>query len=233
MVDNPHEAAAFARIAGGVLVNLGTPYDNTVVAMEGAVSAATDHGTPWVLDPVAAGALEWRTKVALDLLALGRPAVIRGNASEVLALTGGAGGKGVDSAHTPESAADAARALAGEHRTFVAGSGPRDHLTHGKPPRRVPNGPQGPTPVTRGGSAPPRSPRPGPPPPPPPRPPASSASTTATSGSPGCRGWAAPSGRWGPPSPPSSRPRCSAPPRRRPRSRSRPSPPRGPAAAPA
>ena len=131
MVDNPRRGRRRSpRIAGGVLVNLGTPYDDTVVAMERAVTAATDHGTPWVLDPVAAGALEWRTKVALDLLALGRPAVIRGNASEVLALTGGAGGKGVDSAHTPESALDAARALAVEHRTVVAVSGP------GRPPHR-------------------------------------------------------------------------------------------------
>src|SRR4051812_49870001 len=140
MVDNPHEAAAFARIAGGVLVNLGTPYDDTVVAMEGAVSAATDHGTPWVLDPVAAGALEWRTKVALDLLALGRPAVIRGNASEVLALTGGAGGKGVDSAPTPESAADAPPAPAGGHPPRGAGRRPPrpPPPRHPPPPRPQP-----------------------------------------------------------------------------------------------
>ena len=65
MVDNPREAAAFARVAGGVLVNLGTPYDDTALAMEQAVAAAADHGTPWVLDPVAAGALQWRTTLAL------------------------------------------------------------------------------------------------------------------------------------------------------------------------
>ena len=140
MVDNPHEAAAFARIAGAVLVNLGTPYDDTALAMEQAVAAAAAHGTPWVLDPVAAGALQWRTTLALDLLALGRPAVIRGNASEILALTGGAGGKGVDSAHTPEAALDAARALALEHHTVVAVSGPVDHLTDGERVVRVHNG---------------------------------------------------------------------------------------------
>ena len=78
--------------------------------------------------------------MARDLLALGRPAVIRGNASEVLALTGGAGGKGVDSAHTPEAALDAARALALEHRTVVAVSGPVDHLTDGDRVVRVHNG---------------------------------------------------------------------------------------------
>src|SRR6478672_6706157 len=53
MVDNPEEAGAFAAIAGGVLVNLGTPYAETVIAMERAVAAANGAGTPWVLDPVA------------------------------------------------------------------------------------------------------------------------------------------------------------------------------------
>lgn len=40
MVDNPAEAEPFARIAGAVLVNLGTPYPDTVEGMVGAVSGA-------------------------------------------------------------------------------------------------------------------------------------------------------------------------------------------------
>src|SRR6476620_5749607 len=82
MVDNPEEAGPFAAIAGSVLINLGTPYAETVAAMDRAVAAATEAGTPWVLDPVAAGALAWRTEIAGKLLAAG-PTVLRGNASEV------------------------------------------------------------------------------------------------------------------------------------------------------
>src|SRR6478736_9763518 len=78
MVDNPEEAGPFAAIAGGVLVNLGTPYAETVSAMELAVASAKEAGTPWVLDPVAAGALGWRTGIARTLLAQ-RPTVVRGN----------------------------------------------------------------------------------------------------------------------------------------------------------
>src|SRR6476620_4479416 len=103
MGDNPEEGGPFAAIAGGVLVNLGTPYAVTVNAMELAVASAGTAGTPWVLDPVAAGALAWRTGIARTLLAQ-RPTVVRGNASEVMALTGGAGGKGVESVDTPEAA---------------------------------------------------------------------------------------------------------------------------------
>ena len=139
MVDNPEEAGAFARIAGGVLINLGTPYADTAAAMEQAVAAANDAGTPWVLDPVAAGALGWRTEIARKLLA-DSPTVLRGNASEVMALTGGAGGKGVDSVDTPEAALDAAVELAGLHGTVVAISGPVDHLTDGSRVVRIANG---------------------------------------------------------------------------------------------
>src|SRR5512135_1463626 len=37
MVDNPREAGDFAGIAGGVLVNVGTPYEETAGAMRAAV----------------------------------------------------------------------------------------------------------------------------------------------------------------------------------------------------
>lgn len=140
MVDNPNEAADFAAIAGGVLVNLGTPYDDTASAMRAAVSAATAVGTPWVLDPVAAGAVRWRTDVALELLEIAPPRVIRGNASEVLALAGGAGGKGVDSLDSPDAALDTAKRLARRYGTTVAVSGPVDHITDGSRVVRVSNG---------------------------------------------------------------------------------------------
>jgi hydroxyethylthiazole kinase len=139
MVDNPEEAGAFAAIAGGLLVNLGTPYAETATAMELAVTSAKEAGTPWVLDPVAAGALGWRTEIARKLLSQ-EPTVLRGNASEVMALTGGAGGKGVESVDSPEAALSAAKELAALHGTVVAVSGPVDHLTDGNRVVLVSNG---------------------------------------------------------------------------------------------
>jgi hydroxyethylthiazole kinase len=94
MVDNPSEASPFAAAADALLINLGTPYHDTAEAMIAAVTTATANATPWVLDPVAVGPLAWRTELALTLLEVGSPAMIRGNASEILALGGGAGGKG-------------------------------------------------------------------------------------------------------------------------------------------
>jgi hydroxyethylthiazole kinase len=140
MVDNPHEAGDFAAIANGVLINLGTPYDDTSAAMSTAVASATSSGTPWVLDPVAAGALAWRTRLAFELLELGAPRIIRGNASEILALAGGAGGKGVDSVDSPEAALEVAQDLARRYHTTVAVSGAVDHLTDGERVVRIANG---------------------------------------------------------------------------------------------
>jgi hydroxyethylthiazole kinase len=153
MVDNPHESGEFAVIAGGVLVNLGTPYDDTAEAMHLAIAGAKRSGTPWVLDPVAAGALGWRTGLAQQLLNEARPTIIRGNASEILALAGGTGGRGVDSVDSPEAAAQVAKDLADRQRCVVAVSGPTDHITDGTRMVLLSNGHQWLTRVTGVGCA--------------------------------------------------------------------------------
>lgn len=140
MVDNPHEARIFAGVASGVLVNLGTPQEQTVEAMFEAVEGAAEAGTPWVLDPVAAGGLSWRTQKAHELMAAAPPRILRGNASEILGLVGGAGGHGVDSIEGPQDALDAARELASTHGCTVAVSGAIDHLTDGERLVRIRNG---------------------------------------------------------------------------------------------
>ncbi|UXN22061.1 hydroxyethylthiazole kinase [Curtobacterium flaccumfaciens] len=118
MVDVATEAGPFARVADALLVNTGTPHAEPRVAALEAVHAARDAGTPWVLDPVAVGSLPVRTALARDLLAL-HPTVLRGNASEVLALLGdSAGGRGVDSTVGTEDARVAS--VAASDRRLVA-----------------------------------------------------------------------------------------------------------------
>ena len=87
MVDIVGEAGPFARLTGGLLVNLGTPIPEQRAASEEAVAAANDAGTPWVLDPVAIGSLPIRTALA-EKLAARAPFAIRGNASEILGWQG-------------------------------------------------------------------------------------------------------------------------------------------------
>jgi len=153
MVDIPGEAGPFARVASGLLVNLGTPTTEQRDAMLEAVTAANDAATPWVLDPVAIGFLPVRTPLAFALRDL-RPTVVRGNASEIIALAGGgSGGRGVDSADHVDAALAAATALAGETGGVIAVSGPVDVVTDGRELVRIANGHPLLTRVTGGGCA--------------------------------------------------------------------------------
>lgn len=139
MVDNPREAGEFAAVADGVLVNLGTPQQDTVEAMRVAVAAAGAAGTPWVLDPVAVGGLSWRTSLAPELLELSPATIVRGNASEIIAVAGGSGGRGVDAVDRPEQAVEAAEELSSTGPA-VAVSGAVDHVLKGDRLVRVGNG---------------------------------------------------------------------------------------------
>ncbi|MBS1905779.1 MAG: hydroxyethylthiazole kinase [Actinobacteria bacterium] len=153
MVDITGEAGMFAALSSGLLVNLGTPTPEQRAASLEAVGGARTAGTPWVLDPVAVGALPVRTALAQDLLAL-RPTVIRGNASEILALAGRSqGGRGVDALDATEAAADAARELARSTGGAVAVSGPVDLLVDADHEIRIANGHVLLTRVTGGGCA--------------------------------------------------------------------------------
>lgn len=153
MVDVPGEAAAFAGVASAVLINLGTPHAEQRRAMLQAARSARAAGTPWVLDPVAVGGLELRTRFAAKLLAE-QPTVIRGNASEILALAGsGAGGRGVDATHDVEAALVPASHLAAATPSIVAVSGPQDLVTDSSRSVRIHGGDALLTRITGGGCA--------------------------------------------------------------------------------
>ena len=87
------------------------------------------------------GATVFRRETAQALVAQS-PRIIRGNASEILALAeGSAGGKGVDSTAGTEAAARCARAaLAAATGAVVAVTGAVDLVTDGKRTLRVANG---------------------------------------------------------------------------------------------
>lgn len=132
MVVDPDEAAQFSAIADAVLVNVGTLTHSRSAAMLAAVLAAGKAQRAWTLDPVAIGALTFRTEFCQQLLEH-RPAAIRGNASEIMALARqAASGRGVDSLHDSALALDAARLLASTTGAIVAVTGETDYVTDGE-----------------------------------------------------------------------------------------------------
>jgi hydroxyethylthiazole kinase len=141
MVHAEEEVEDFIAIARSLVINIGTLSPPWVAAMQRAAARARALGRPWVLDPVGAGATPYRTRTALELIEL-HPIVIRGNASEILALAGAAAGptKGVDSTHGADEAVHAARQLAQASGAVVAVTGAIDRITDGERWREVSNG---------------------------------------------------------------------------------------------
>jgi hydroxyethylthiazole kinase len=132
MVHAAEEVAEFVAIADALVINIGTLSTPWIGAMHLAAAEAAASDKPWVLDPVGAGATSLRTDTATALLAH-RPAVIRGNGSEILALAGGIGAtRGVDSTAGSDAALDAARRLAAGTGAVVAVTGAIDHVTDGE-----------------------------------------------------------------------------------------------------
>ncbi len=132
MGDNPSEVEQMAAIARGVYLNTGL-HETQVVSLEAAIRAIKHLDKPAVLDPVGVGATKYRTDRVRWLLESTRFSAVRGNASEIRALSGGGSNtRGVDSIDSSESALGAASALAASNGLVVAVSGERDLVTDGE-----------------------------------------------------------------------------------------------------
>ena len=140
MTETLHEAPVLTTIADALLINLGTLSTDALEGIPATVAAAVEAGHPWVLDPTAIGVAPVRTPLARELLE-SHPTVVRGNASEVLALAGaGSGGRGADSSATPDMASDAAEVVAHHTGGTVTVSGSRDLIFDGVHQTRVDRG---------------------------------------------------------------------------------------------
>ncbi len=97
MSDDIMEAEDITSICGGLNINIGTLNQRTIPAMLAAGKKAGELGHPVVLDPVGAGASPLRTNTAKDILHKTPVTTVRGNISEIKALTiGSSSTKGVD-----------------------------------------------------------------------------------------------------------------------------------------
>ena len=132
MSDATEETADMVSIANSLVVNIGTLTKRTVMTMKSAVSHAGTVNTPWVLDPVGAAATRFRLDTSRLLLEY-RPAVVRGNGSEIMALCGEhAGARGVDSLAVSSSLKQQAVQAAKHFKTVIAITGAVDIITDGE-----------------------------------------------------------------------------------------------------
>jgi hydroxyethylthiazole kinase len=128
-------------IAAALVINIGTLSEPWVAAMAKAAAAAAAKGIPIVYDPVGVGATPYRTRVFRGLIEAARPTIIRGNASEIMAVADDlAKTRGVDSAAAAEAALESARRLAVRFGCTVCVSGETDHVIDKKGAALIRNG---------------------------------------------------------------------------------------------
>jgi hydroxyethylthiazole kinase len=140
MAHAPQEVEEMASAASALVLNIGTLSDEWIEAMIAAGLAANAAGVPVVLDPVGAGATEYRTDTCRRLLDVLELAVVRGNSAEIATLAGRPaeirGVEAIGANGGPDLAREAARSLG----CVVAVTGPVDHVSDGETVNSVANG---------------------------------------------------------------------------------------------
>ncbi|KAJ9516239.1 hypothetical protein QJQ45_001150 [Haematococcus lacustris] len=129
MAHSLDEVEDFVGISAALLINMGTLSSDWLASKKlAAKQVSAGQATPV------------RTRACLDMLRC-KPTVVRGNASEILALAGAAGTiKGVDSCESSHAALPLAQTLAQEHQCIVAVSGEVDYVTDGSRVLRISGG---------------------------------------------------------------------------------------------
>jgi hydroxyethylthiazole kinase len=135
------EVADMARIAGALVLNIGTLNEAEVEAMLIAGRSANQHGVPVIFDPVGAGATAYRTETAKTIMREIRVSIIRGNAAEIAHVIGENWAiKGVDAGEGSGDAVSLAQSAAKLLGTTVAITGKEDVITDGHTTYLIRNG---------------------------------------------------------------------------------------------
>ncbi len=141
MAHAPEEVEDMVNIALALVINIGTLSGHWVEAMFKAALRAKKKGIPIVLDPVGAGATPYRTRTVRELIQAVPPAIVRGNASEIMAMIDNlTKTKGVDSAAATEAALDSASHLSQQLDSVVCVSGETDYIVDKKNVAMIKNG---------------------------------------------------------------------------------------------
>ncbi|MFD3448115.1 hydroxyethylthiazole kinase [Microbacteriaceae bacterium 4G12] len=135
------EVADMAKIAGALVLNIGTLNEAEIEAMIIAGKSANEHGVPIVFDPVGAGATNYRTETARKLMKELHISVIRGNAAEIANVIGEHWAiKGVDAAEGAGDVVTLAKLAAKKLGTTVVITGKEDIITDGQTTYVIRNG---------------------------------------------------------------------------------------------
>ena len=147
MTEFPGDSALLTQFAQATYINMGTLSDERLISIPESIQAGLEASVPLCIDPVAVG-LGMKSDQLIAQMKPQKPALFRGNASEIIAVAklwglaevDSQGPKGVESADLVESAKDAAIAIAKYTGGAVAVSGEIDLVTDGHKIFRIKGG---------------------------------------------------------------------------------------------
>ena len=88
MAEHPAEVTDITASAGALMLNLGNITDARIESMKRSMRTAMENKIPVLLDLVGVACSDLRLDLARELLRIGHPAVLKGNMSELLAVSG-------------------------------------------------------------------------------------------------------------------------------------------------
>ena len=148
MAEHPAEVADITASAGALMLNLGNITDARIKSMKRSMRTAMENKIPVLLDLVGVACSSLRLDLARELLSIGHPAVLKGNMSELLAVSGlpshaigiDAGAQDALTAENMETVSEVLKAFSRSNQAIVLATGKQDFVTDGERVVLVQNG---------------------------------------------------------------------------------------------
>jgi hydroxyethylthiazole kinase len=148
VAEHPAEVGDITASAGALMLNLGNITDARIHSMKRSMRMAVEKNIPVLLDLVGVACSDLRLDLARELLSIGHPAVLKGNMSELLAVSGlpshaigiDAGAQDALTAENMEAVSDVLKAFARNNQAVVLATGKQDFVTDGEHVVLIENG---------------------------------------------------------------------------------------------
>ena len=148
MAEHPKEVEEITAVSSALMLNLGNITDARIESMKRSMRTAMENKIPVLLDLVGVACSDLRLDLARELLSIGHPAVLKGNMSELLAVSGlpshaigiDAGAQDALTAENMETVSEVLRAFSRSNQAIVLATGKQDFVTDGERVVLVQNG---------------------------------------------------------------------------------------------
>ena len=143
MAEHPLEVAEITRSADGLVLNLANITDARMQSIKISAQTAQNNNIPFIMDAVGVACSVLRRNFTYDFLKEYQPTAIKGNYSEIYALsdsTYNSAGVDADEALSIDKVSKTSVKLAQKYNTMVLASGKTDIITDGKTVVYINNG---------------------------------------------------------------------------------------------